>query len=208
MELSELTVQKFTDILGSDAPAPGGGSAAALEGAIGAALTAMVSSLTLGREKYAKFEPFAKDIYARASDLKRRFLAAMEDDTAVFSRFSEAMALPKDTEKKQQIRTAAMQRVLADCTRVPLHLMELAVEALRLTQAAIGKTNLSAASDLGVAALSLKAAVQSAWLNVLINVRSLKDEQLAETFRTQGQKLLNAAVPLADRIYSAIEKSL
>lgn len=208
MELSELTVQKFADILGSDAPAPGGGSAAALEGALGAALTAMVSSLTLGRERYAQFEPFAKDLYARTSDLKRRFLAAMEDDTAVFSRFSQAMALPKDTEKKQQIRAAAMQRVLADCTRVPLHLMELSVEALHLTQAAVGKTNRSAVSDLGVAALSLKAAVQSAWLNVLINVRSLKDEQLAETFRTQGQKLLDAAVPLADRIYSNVEKSL
>ena len=208
MKLSELTVNEFSDLLGSDAPAPGGGSAAALEGALGAALTAMVSSLTLGRKKYAEYEAFAAETFAKASDLKARFLAAMERDTEVFNRFGDAMALPKDTEEQKTARTAAMQAALEDCTRSPLDMMELSLEALELTADAVGKTNLSAASDLGVSALSLKAAVQGAWLNVLINIGSLKNTALAERFRSRGEALLQAALPLADRIYAEIEAGL
>lgn len=208
MELSELTVRDFSDLLGSDAPAPGGGSAAALEGALGAALTAMVSSLTLGRKKYAQYESFATEIFAKASDLKTRFLAAMERDTEVFRRFSEAMALPKDTEEQKSVRTAAMQTALEDCTHSPLSMMALSVEALELTASAIGRTNLSAASDLGVSALSLKAAVQGAWLNVLINIGSLKNTELASSLRSQAKALLDTALPLADRIYAEIEATL
>lgn len=208
MELSELTVRSFAALLGSDTPAPGGGSAAALEGALGAALTAMVCSLTLGRKKYAEQEVFAAETYEKASDLKCRFLTAMEHDTAVFNRFGEAMALPKETDEQKTARTAAMQAALADCTQSPLTVMELSVEALELTASAIGKTNTSAASDLGVSALSLKAAAQSAWLNVLINVGSLKDRALAEDFRKQGEAQLQKAQLLADRIYAEVEASL
>lgn len=208
MELCALTVRGFSDLLGSDAPAPGGGSAAALEGAMGAALAAMVSSLTIGRKKYEQYEDFAKELFDKATALKTRFLAAMETDTAVFNHFSETLSLPKDTEEQKAARTAAMQEALADCTKSPLDMMALAVEALEVTQSAIGKTNLGAASDLGVSALSLKAAVQSAWLNVLINVGILKDKALAEDFRKQGEAQLQKALPLADSIYDEIEKSL
>lgn len=208
MELSQMTVQGFADLLGSDAPAPGGGSAAALSGALGAALTAMVSSLTLGRKKYADEQDFAADLFEKASDLKCRFLAAMERDNAVFTAFSETMALPKDTDEQKASRTAAMQAALLDCTRAPLTMMELSVEALRLTKSAIGRTNAGAASDLGVSALCLKAAIQSAWLNVLINIHSLKDEKQAEDFRAQAEALLETALPLADEIYLEIKKTI
>lgn len=208
MALSELTVKAFADILGSDAPAPGGGSAAALTGALGAALTAMVSSLTLGRKKYEAYQDFAADLYAKASDLKVRFLNAMEQDTVVFTKFGEASALPKDTEAQKTARTAAMQAALVDCTRTPLSLMALCAEALELTATAIGKTNASASSDIGVAAASLKAAVQGAWLNVLINIGYLKDKDLAERFRAEAKQYLQTATETADRIYAEIESAL
>ena len=87
-------------------------------------------------------------------------------------------------------------------------MMELAVEALELTASVLGKSNDSAASDLGVSALSLRAAVQGAWLNVLINIGSLKDTALAEEYRTKGEALLAKALPLADDIYSTVVKSM
>lgn len=208
MELSELSVRAFAELLGSDAPAPGGGSAAALSGALGASLTAMVSSLTLGRKKYEAEQDFAAETFAKATDLQKRFLTAMERDNAVFTRFSKTMAMPKDTEEEKAARTAAMQAALSDCTRAPLTMMALSCEALELTKSAIGRTNKGAASDLGVAALALKAAVQSAWLNVLINIHSLKGEGLAEQFREDGEKYLAKALPLADAIYAEIEASL
>lgn len=208
MTLSDLPVRGFADLLGSDAPAPGGGSAAALEGALGAALTAMVSALTLGRKKFAEHEEFAKLLFSEMSDLKTAFLDAMEQDNAVFTHFSQTMALPKDTEEEKTARTAAMQAALADCTRAPLTVMELSLRALELTKTAIGRTNTGAASDIGVAALSLKAAAQGAWLNVLINVGLLKDAALAEGFRARGAELLAASTALADEIYNEIEQSL
>lgn len=208
MELSEMTVRSFADLLGSDAPAPGGGSAAALAGSLGAALTAMVSSLTLGRKKYEQQADFAASVYQKADALKAAFLTAMQIDTEVFTHFSAALAMPKETEEQKQARSCAVQAALIDCTQSPLSMMELAVQSLELTASAIGKTNVLAASDLGVSALMLKAAIQSAWLNVLINIGSIKDKQQAELFRKQGEALLQKALPLADCIYAEIEASL
>lgn len=208
MELSELSVRKFSDLLGSDAPAPGGGSAAAIHGAMGAALDAMVCSLTIGRKKYADFEAFASEMLPKASDLKNRFLAAMETDTAVFSAFSATLSLPKDTEEEKAARTSAIQEALIHCTESPLTIMELALETLELTALLLGKTNASAASDVGVAALSLRACIQSAWLNVVINLNSLRDQILIEHFRQKGISLLEKALPLADKVYESVLSSL
>ena len=162
MKLAELTTAGFVELLGSDAPAPGGGSAAALEGALGAALTAVGSSLKL----------------------------------------------PKDTEEEKAARSAAVQRGLEGCTRPPFEMMELAVETLELTASILGKSNDSAASDLGVSALSLRAAIQGAWLNVRINIGSLKNRELAEDYRQKGEALLARALPLADRIYDTVTAAL
>ena len=87
-------------------------------------------------------------------------------------------------------------------------MMELAVETLELTASILGKSNDSAASDLGVSALSLRAAIQGAWLNVLINIGSLKDTALAEDYRKKGEALLAQALPLADQIYDAVVKTM
>lgn len=208
MVLSDLSVREFTDLLGSDAPAPGGGSAAAIHGALGAALDAMVCSLTVGRKKYADNEAFAAETKETTSKLKDRFLAAMENDTAVFNAFSATLSLPKTTPEEQEIRTGAIQEALVQCTESPLNIMELALEALELTKLLPGKTNALALSDVGVAALSLRACIQSAWLNVVINLNSLKDQILIEHFRQKGISLLEKALPLADEIYEGVLSAL
>lgn len=208
MKLAELKTAEFVDLLASDAPAPGGGSAAALEGALGAALTAMVCGLTVGKKKYAEFEELARSAQTKALDLKARFVDVMDRDTEAFNVVSAAFGMPKATDEEKAARSAAIQKGLEGCTRTPFEMMELAVETLELTASVLGKSNDSAASDLGVSALSLRAAIQGAWLNVLINIGSLKNKELAEDYRAKGEALLAKALPLADQIYDAVVKSM
>ena len=208
MKLAELKTAEFVDLLASDAPAPGGGSAAALEGALGAALTAMVCGLTVGKKKYAEFEELAQSAQAKALDLKARFVDVMDRDTEAFNVVSAAFGMPKATDEEKAARSAAIQKGLEGCTKTPFEMMELAAETLELTASILGKSNDSAASDLGVSALSLRAAIQGAWLNVLINIGSLKNKELAEDYRAKGEALLAKALPLADEIYDTVVKSM
>ena len=203
-KLAELTVTEFTALLASDAPAPGGGSAAALEGAIGAALTAMVCGLTKGKKKFAEFNDLAVEAEVKALALKDRFIDVMDRDTEAFNVVSAAFGMPKATDEEKAARSAAIQKGLEGCTATPFEMMEIAVEIPELTDSILGKSNDSAASDLGVSALSLRAAIQGAWLNVLINIGSLKNKELAEDYRVKGEALLAKALPLADKIYAEV----
>ena len=204
MKLADLKVTEFVDLLASDAPAPGGGSAAALEGAIGAALTAMVCGLTKGKKKFAEFNDLAVEAEVKALALKDRFVDVMDRDTEAFNVVSAAFGMPKETDEEKAARSAAIQKGLEGCTATPFEMMEIALETLELTDSILGKSNDSAASDLGVSALSLRAAVQGAWLNVLINIGSLKNKELAEDYRVKGEALLAKALPLADKIYAEV----
>ncbi len=208
MKLAELKTAEFVDLLASDAPAPGGGSAAALEGALGAALTAMVCGLTVGKKKYAEFQELAEEAQKKATDLKARFVDVMDRDTEAFNVVSAAFGMPKATDEEKAARSAAIQKGLEGCTKTPFEMMELAVETLELTASILGKSNDSAASDLGVSALSLRSAIQGAWLNVLINIGSLKNKELAEDYRAKGETLLAKALPLADQIYDTVVKAM
>ena len=208
MELKQLTVSDFAAALSSDAPAPGGGSAAALTGALGAALTAMVCALTLDRKKYAAYQALAQQTLAQARELQRLLLEKMDEDTRAFGQMSAAFALPKETPEQSSARSAAIQRALAVCTETPLSVMALALQALELACGAMGKTNASALSDLGVAALSLRAALQGAWLNVLINTGSMKDAVLAADCRARGEALLERGLPLAEGLYQSVLSAL
>lgn len=207
MKLADMQVTQFCDVLASDAPAPGGGSTAALEGALGAALTAMVCGLTTvgkSREKYAEYQEFVLASQKKALDLNARFMDVMDRDTEAFNVVSAAFGMPKATDEEKAARSAAIQKGLEGCTRTPFEMMELAAETLELTAELLGKTNDSAASDLGVSALSMRAAIQGAWLNVLINIGSLKNKELAEDYRKKGEALLAKALPLADQIYQNV----
>ena len=203
-KLADLTVTEFTALLASDAPAPGGGSAAALEGAIGAALTAMVCGLTKGKKKFAEFNDLAVEAEVKALALKDRFIDVMDRDTEAFNVVSAAFGMPKATDEEKAARSAAIQKGLEGCTATPFEMMEIALETLELTDSILGKSNDSAASDLGVSALSLRAAIQGAWLNVLINIGSLKNKELAEDYRVKGEAMLAKALPLADKVYETV----
>ena len=180
---------------------------AALSGSIGAALTAMVGNLTQGRKKYAQYADFAAQVEQKGNELKTQLLDVMDRDTEAFMLVSNAFAMPKATDEEKAARSAAIQEGLKGCTKTPMEMMELMDEAVSLAASLLDNGfNDTAASDLGVAFLSLKAGIQGAWLNVLINVGSLKDRAFAEAYRARGEALLSHALPIADECYDRLVK--
>ncbi len=208
MKLIEMTLTGFVDTTASDAPAPGGGSVSALEGALGAALTSMVCALTLGKKIYADVQDLAASTEKQALALKDRYLDIIDRDTEAFNAVSAVFSMPKETDADKAARKAAMQAALKLCTATPMGMMELAVETLRMIDTVSGKLNASAASDLGCAILAMKSAIQGAWLNVLINVGGIDDAAFAKEAREKGERMLAEALPLADRLFGEIENSL
>lgn len=206
MKLVDLSLTAFAQVLGSDAPAPGGGSAAALSAANGISLTKMVCELTLGKKKYAEFEAEIAQVHAESDHLQESLLAAIDKDTEAFNLVSAVFDMPKETEEDKAARREAMQQALKEATKSPYGMMEDILAALQTTQKAVGKSNTNAASDLGVAALNLKAGLQGAWLNVLINLSGVKDEAFVADYRSKGEELLQKGCALADEIYQEILK--
>ncbi len=206
MKLVDLSLTEFAQVLGSDAPAPGGGSAAALSAANGISLTKMVCELTLGKKKYAEFEAEIAQVHAESARLQESLLAAIDKDTEAFNLVSAVFDMPKETEEDKAARREAMQQALKEATQSPYGMMEDILTALQTTQKAVGKSNTNAASDLGVAALNLKAGLQGAWLNVLINLSGVKDEAFVADYRNKGEDLLQKGCSLADDIYQEILK--
>ena len=170
------------------------------------ALTAMVGGLTQGRKKYAEYAEHAAEVEKKGNELKTRLLDVMDRDTEAFNVVSAAFGMPKATDEEKAARSAAIQEGLKGCTKTPMEMMELIDETLTLAQSLLGRFNDTSASDLGVAFLSLKAGIQGAWLNVLINVGSLKDQEFAAEYRAKGEALLAHALPLADECYAEIVK--
>lgn len=204
MKLVDLSITEFAKVLGSDAPAPGGGSAAALSAANGISLTKMVCELTIGKKKYAEFEDHIKGVHEKSAHLQDQLLEAIDKDTEAFNVVSAVFDLPKETAARRE----AMQKALKHATVSPFSMMELIVEALETTKEAVGKSNTNAASDLGVAALNLKAGLQGAWLNVLINISGIKDQDFVQEYHVKGLELLRTGSELADNIYQIILESL
>lgn len=202
MNLTNMTVSEFADVLASEAPAPGGGSAAALNGALGAGLAAMVCQLTIGKKKYEEHQDFVKQACADALDLKNRFVAAIDSDTEAFNGVSAVFKMPKETDEEKAARKEAMQKALKVCTISPFQMMEMAYQTLELVQSLIGKTNTNAASDLGCGALQLCSAVKGAWLNVLINIGGIDDSAFVEEYRSKGEEILKKAMPISEEIYN------
>lgn len=204
MELVELKVNEFMHVLGSDEPAPGGGSASALAAAMGISLVKMVAELTTGKKKYAEHEALIQEVLKEATSLQRVLLEAIDKDTQAFNVVSAVFSMPKNTEEEKMARREAMQLALKGAAISPYEMMETIVKGLKVVKKAVGKSNANAASDLGVAALNLKSGLQGAWLNVLINLSGIKEEAFVEGYRVNGEALLREGCQLADQIYEEI----
>ena len=205
---SQKTVAQFLDELASQAPVPGGGSGAALAGALGAALASMVCNLTIGKPKYADVQDDIQRLLAQTEALRTRLTNLIEDDIAVYYKLSSGYKMPKDTDEQKAARTAAIQKTLRDATRVPMQIAEACVEVLQLCTPIAEKGNVGAVSDAGVAALLAEAALRSAALNVLINLAAIKDEAFVARERARLDDLLAGKAELKEKIYTLVVSKL
>ncbi len=205
---SRKTMNAFLDELASSSPAPGGGSVAALAGALGSALTSMVCNLTIGKKKYAEVENDMKKVVGQSEDLRRRFTELIERDTQAFNKVMEAFALPKDTEPQKALRNAAVKEATKEATLVPLEVMKHCIDALALAQEVASKGNTNSVSDAGVSALMLNAACEAAALNVRINLNALNDADFVGWKSEEVDSVLNTSGMMLEEIRGIVAEKL
>jgi formiminotetrahydrofolate cyclodeaminase len=198
----------FLDRLASAEATPGGGSVAALAGALCAALTAMVAGLTIGRERFAADEARMVALRGRAEGLRARLQALVLADSAAFTAVMAAYQLPKDGAPEAALRRDAIQAALRLATQVPLDTLDAVGEALTAALEAAVQGNPSAASDAGVAGYLGLAAARSAALNVEINVLGLRDLEEGDRLRRQGAARVREAEQAADEIERRVRARL
>jgi glutamate formiminotransferase/formiminotetrahydrofolate cyclodeaminase len=202
--LASMDVAAFVDEVASESPAPGGGSVAALSGALGAALQAMVANLTVGKKGYEAAFDEMRDMASKAQAVKKNLVEAIDADTAAFNDLMEAMKLPKATEDQKAVREAAMQEGYKKAARVPLDTAIKCLEALEFAFSAASRGNSNSASDAGVGALMARCGVEGAALNVLINLPSIKDEVFKRELRAEAERLIEAARKKCDEVLAIV----
>jgi formiminotetrahydrofolate cyclodeaminase len=208
VKLTDKPVTSFLDELASNAPAPGGGSVAALSGALGAALISMVCNLTLGKKGYEDVQGDVNDLLARSEALRQELTDLLEDDVAAYTGYSKAAKMPRTTDEEKTERAKAMQAALKVATDVPLRIAQAAVQVMELCMPAAEKGNKWAVSDAGVAVLMGEAALRSAALNVFINLGSLKDQEFVADRRARLERLLEGKGVMRDEIYGYVVSKL
>jgi formiminotetrahydrofolate cyclodeaminase len=188
-----MTIEQFLDELASGAPTPGGGSAAALAGALGAALVAMVARLTIGRKNYADVESEFRALLPRADALRAELFALMQHDAEAYGRVMAAYQLPKETDAEKTARTAAVQHALQGAAETPLRVAVACAQVLELSEFACARGNKNAASDAGAGAVMAEAGLRTALLNVEINLGLIQDQAFVARTRDAMEPLKRAA---------------
>jgi formiminotetrahydrofolate cyclodeaminase len=207
-KLTAKPVKSFLDELASSAPAPGGGSVAALAGALGAALISMVNNLTLGKEKYAAVQDDIKALLGKSESLRQKLADLLEEDVVVYTRLNQTMKMPRDTEEQKAARARAMDRDLKAAAEVPLRVAEACVAVMDLCRPVAEKGNANAVSDVGVGILMAEAGLRSAALNVLINLGWIKDAAYVSQTRQKLDALMKGKPALRDEIYQLVVSRL
>ena len=187
-----MSVETFLNELASAAPAPGGGSAAALAGATGAALVAMVARLTIGRKNYENVSAEFENILPRADALRAELLQFIQEDANAYQRVMNAYQLPKNTDAEKSARTTAIQDALKNASLVPLRVAKACAQVFEMSEAAAARGNKNAASDAGAGALMSEAGLRAALLNVDINLGLIQDEAFVSNLRAETEPLKRA----------------
>jgi len=204
-EIKDTAVESFLDALASSAATPGGGSAAAIMGGMGAALVSMVCNLTIGKKKYVEVEADMKDVLAKAEDLRHRMTGMIQDDVRAFDTVMGAYGMPKETDAEKEARGAAIQDGLKQATEVPLRCCHLAREVIDLALVASEKGNLNVISDAGVGVLAAYAALRSAALNVYINAKMISDKSFVDAKLSELESLLAGAEAATEKTYDIVK---
>jgi formiminotetrahydrofolate cyclodeaminase len=195
----DLTVQAFVDRLASGEPVPGGGSAAAIAGSLGAALVSMVAALSEGRQRYEEHAALHAEVGLAARALADRFLLLADEDAVAYAGFGSATRLPKETASEREARAAAIRQAARAASQVPFRTVEACLETVGLAEALAGRSNRNASSDLEVASLLAVAASHAAAANVYVNLPAIEDEPAARDLLDRTDRLVDEIDRLADR---------
>lgn len=204
----EESIGTFLEQLGSKAPTPGGGGAAALAGAYGVSLGLMVAALTEGKKKYAAFEPRLAVLKQKLETLRETFLSLADEDARAFAPLAAAYGLPKETPEQQAERDAVMERCLLDAAMTPLRIMETACEALSYMEELAENGSRLAVSDVGVGVQFLNTAVTGAVMNVTVNTRLMKNREKAAELNGFASRFMEDGTHKAYAVYEQVEQAL
>jgi formiminotetrahydrofolate cyclodeaminase len=208
MSLVSKSVTSFLDELASNSPAPGGGSVAALSGALGSALTSMVCRLTIGKKKYAGVETEMKAVLESSEKLRALFVRLVDDDTDAFNKVMEAYSLPKETDDQKVLRSAAIQAATKEATLVPLEVMKHGIDALALARSVAVSGNANSASDAGVSALLIGACIEAASLNVRINLAGISDTEFTEWKASEVASIRKTGKEAVEEVMSVVGEKI
>ncbi len=203
--ISDVTIGNFLLELGSSAPAPGGGSTAALSGAMGAALVSMLCSLTLGREKYAEYQKINAETKKRSDELIHELTECISKDMTSYDSVMEALKLPKGTEKEKALRSERLQEAYKSAASAPIETSEKCLEVMKLAYSLTGKSNKTAECDLLAAALNANSGIALANVNVKVNLLYIKDSEYVGKTCYWADRITREASEILKKIREALK---
>lgn len=204
----EKNCNMFIEELSSKSPVPGGGGASAYVGALGMSLGCMVGNLTLGKKKYQNVEPDIHILLEKSQNIIGELKELVSKDAEVFYPLSQAYGLPQNTEEEKALKERVLQHALIAATQVPLDIAKTCLEAIELMEEYAQKGTRIAISDAGVGVVFCKAALQGAKLNILINTKIMKDQELKNSMESQLFHIEHTGLEKADRVYQYVEELL
>jgi len=206
--LIDKKINNFLDELASNSPTPGGGSVAALAGALGAALISMVGNLTIGKKKYEDVEEDIKKIISSSEKLRYELCQLIEEDVKAFNNFMATYKMPKETEDEKKIRAEKIQESLIKAAKVPLRVAYKCLDILILSKEVAKKGNINVVSDAGVAVLMAEAALESAILNVKINLKMIKNAKVKEELSSSIEEILLKEKGQKEKVLEIVEQKI
>ena len=206
--LVEKNLRQFANELSMDSPAPGGGSTAALCGALSSALSAMVSNLTVGKKEYESVQGKVIELAMDAQDLKDEFLRAVDLDTVAFNKVMDTFRMKKKTEEQKKERNEAIQEATKEATLVPLDVLDKSTKALELAKDIAKHGNKNSISDAGVAGLAAQTAAEGAYYNVIINLPNIEDEKFISDIKAKAEVMKNQAIEIGGEIRTIVGEAL
>ncbi|MDR0988820.1 MAG: cyclodeaminase/cyclohydrolase family protein [Prevotellaceae bacterium] len=206
--LATLTLSDFLSRVADKEPVPGGGSVAALSGAVASSLTRMVANLTLGKKNYEAHQELMKQIVQRAKDEEQRFTADIDRDADAYRALFACFGLPKETDEEKAARSRAIQAATQTAALVPMEVARRACALMPLIAQVATLGNRNAVTDACVAMMSARSAVLGALLNVRINLSGIKDEAFASALRTEADQLERQACACEEQLLTQVHQEL
>jgi glutamate formiminotransferase/formiminotetrahydrofolate cyclodeaminase len=206
--LARLTLDGFSAMLASDSPAPGGGSAAAYAGTLGASLGTMVANLSANKRGWEDRHAYFSDWAVKGQVGRKKLLHLVDEDTNAFNSLMDAFRLPKGSDEEKKIRSTAIESATLRATLSPLSLMQIASEQFDMLEAMAAEGNPNSVSDAGVGAICAFAAVEGGWLNVMINLGSLKNQEEKERIQKEANQILDTSNEYKQKIIKIVKDKI